>query len=51
MFEYRKLNEKGLEKANTITQVFEQTLDLLKEQANVPEGREWSFVKTKLEEA
>lgn len=54
MFEYKKLNEKGLEKVESITRMFEQALEILVREdygIGIPEGRELSIVKTKLEEA
>jgi len=48
-FEVHLLNETGIERAKVIALMFDQLLDDLKTQ--VPEGREFSIVKTKLEEA
>jgi hypothetical protein len=49
IFEVHRLNEAGLEKAQTIAECFNNLLDEIR--PLVPEGREWSLVKTKLEEA
>jgi len=49
LFEVHMLNEVGINKAQTIAKTFGYLLDKLKEVC--PEGREFSIVKTKLEEA
>lgn len=49
LFAYHKLNDAGIAKAGTVGGLFHNLVESLK---NVcPEGREWSIVKTKLEEA
>lgn len=48
-FAVHMLNENGIEKANKIREIFDETLTKL-EQLCMP-GRELSIVKTKLEEA
>ena len=48
-FTVHKLNDGGLEKAQAIAEAFDLLLEKLKKE--VPEGRELSLVKTKLEEA
>ncbi len=49
LFEVHRLNDTGLEKASTIAVAFDSLLNEIR--PLVPEGREWSIVKTKLEEA
>ena len=49
LFEVHRLNEAGLEKAGVIANAFNELLNEIR--PLVPEGREWSIVKTKLEEA
>lgn len=48
-FEVHLLNDTGITNAKAIAAVFDTALDQLK--ALCPEGREFSIVKTKLEEA
>lgn len=48
-FKVHKLSEAGIEKANSVAEIFNNALDQLK--AVCPEGRHFSIVKTKLEEA
>ena len=48
-FEIHMLNEKGKELAQGIAGIFNSTLDQLSTYCAA--GREWSIVKTKLEEA
>ena len=48
-FEVHILNEDGIQKARDIAEIFDHTLELLKQFC--PESREFSIVKTKLEEA
>jgi len=48
-FKVHKLNESGMRKAETIASVFDSALEQLKQVC--PESREFSIVKTKLEEA
>ena len=50
-FEVHRLTEQGLDAANSIASEFDQLLTTLERDIGVPEGREWSIVKTKLEEA
>ena len=47
-FQVHRLNEGGLKKASQIAQAFDDLLESLK--TMLPEGRELSLVKTKLEE-
>jgi hypothetical protein len=47
-FQVHRLNERGLERAANIAGAFDYLLDTLK--GLLPEGRELSIVKTKLEE-
>jgi hypothetical protein len=49
LFQFHRLNEVGIEKAVKIAESFDRLLTELKELC--PEGREFSIVKTKLEEA
>jgi hypothetical protein len=49
LFEVHKLNEIGIGKAREIAGAFDQLLARLEELC--PDGREFSIVKTKLEEA
>lgn len=49
MFESKKLNDEGLCKLGMIRDAFTSTLNKL--ELTCPEGREFSIVKTKLEEA
>ena len=51
MFEYVALNELGILRTQRITELFEMFLKSLTMVPEVPEGREFSIVKTKLEEA
>ncbi len=48
-FTVHKLNAGGLQKAQAIAEAFDLLLEKLK--LELPEGREFSLVKTKLEEA
>jgi hypothetical protein len=48
-FEVHILTPEGIQKAKEIAEVFDTALNSLKELC--PEGREFSLVKTKLEEA
>lgn len=48
-FQVHRLNPGGLEKAESIAQVFDEALTKLK--ALCPDGRHFAIVKTKLEEA
>jgi hypothetical protein len=48
-FQVHLLNEKGIEAARSVASIFDNTLIVLG--AHCPSGREWSIVKTKLEEA
>lgn len=48
-FEVHLLNEEGIQKAKAIAFLFDSMLEDLKPMC--PEGREFSLVKTKLEEA
>lgn len=49
MFQVHMLNGVGKAKANLIAQAFNNLIDELA--INCPPGREWSIVRTKLEEA
>lgn len=49
LFEVHKLNENGLKLAAGIAEIFNNAKDQLS--TYCPDGREWSIVKTKLEEA
>jgi len=49
LFQFHKLNERGIDQAQHIAQVFTQLLTSLR--VVCPEGREFAIVKTKLEEA
>jgi len=49
IFEFHKLNEGGIEKAKEIKEIFLSTLKKLN--TMMPDGREFSIVQTKLEEA
>lgn len=49
LFSYHQLNETGVQNANRVSQVFDTLLQELR--TLCPEGREFSIVKTKLEEA
>jgi hypothetical protein len=48
-FEVHLLNDRGISSANTIREIFDNALDTLG--THCPIGREWSIVKTKMEEA
>jgi hypothetical protein len=48
-FQVHILNEDGITKAKKLVEYFDNLLDILK--GLCPEGREFSIVKTKLEEA
>lgn len=48
-FEVNRLNEDGIDKAEAIALMFDSLLNDLKDFC--PEGREFSIVRTKLEEA
>ena len=48
-FKVHLLNQNGINKAKNIASVFDECLNELKQMC--PEGREFSIVKTKLEEA
>lgn len=48
-FQVHLLNADGLQKANAVSEEFDRLLEKLK--ILCPEGREFSIVKTKLEEA
>jgi hypothetical protein len=49
LFEVHRLNESGIEKATHLAEIFNTLLNEIR--PLVPEGREWSIVKAKLEEA
>lgn len=49
LFQFHRLNEDGIKKAEEIAATFNDCLRVLK--AMCPDGREFSIVKTKLEEA
>jgi hypothetical protein len=49
LFQFHRLNEDGIKKAEEIASTFNDCLRVLKTMC--PEGREFSIVKTKLEEA
>lgn len=49
LFKFHKLNAEGIAKAQYIQEVFSSTLRQL--ETAIPTGREFSIVKTKLEEA
>jgi hypothetical protein len=49
LFQFHRLNEDGIKKAEDIAVTFTECLRVLKTMC--PEGREFSIVKTKLEEA
>lgn len=49
LFQFHKLNDGGIKNAVIIADAFTQLLETLKRYC--PEGREFSIVKTKLEEA
>lgn len=49
LFEVHKLNDAGMKNAKEIAEAFSNCLDRLR--TLCPEGREFSIVKTKLEEA
>ena len=51
LFEVHKLNEQGLALARDIAGKFEDLLLNLEKMSGDPPNREWSIVKTKLEEA
>lgn len=48
-FEVHILNERGIAAAKELAEIFDKTLDQLSTYCSP--GREWSIVKTKLEEA
>lgn len=50
-FAVHKLNEEGFKKANAIRDYFDNILNILASEGMCIEGREFSIVKTKLEEA
>ncbi len=50
LFDYKKLNERGIQKANAIADVFTVALNTLRSLC-LENTREFSIVKTKLEEA
>ena len=49
LFQVHRLNEDGMKKAEEIASTFNECLRVLKTMC--PDGREFSIVKTKLEEA
>jgi hypothetical protein len=49
LFEVHLLNETGIEKSRTIAEAYNSLLNEIR--PLVPEGREWSIIKAKLEEA
>jgi hypothetical protein len=49
LFEVHRLNEEGMQRAEAIATAFNECLKILK--GICPDGREFSIVKTKLEEA
>ena len=49
LFQFHRLNEDGIKKAEEIAATFTECLRVLKTMC--PEGREFSIVKSKLEEA
>ena len=49
LFSFHKLNEDGIQRAVAIAKAFDELLKTLNEIC--PDGREFSIVKTKLEEA
>ena len=49
LFQFPRLNDDGIKKAEEIAVTFNECLRVLKTMC--PEGREFSIVKTKLEEA
>jgi hypothetical protein len=49
LFKFHKLNDKGIEKAQKIQEIFEKCLVALEQHCE--EGREFSIAKTKLEES
>jgi hypothetical protein len=49
LFQFHRLNEDGIKKAEEIAATFTECLRVLKTMC--PEGREFAIVKTKLEEA
>lgn len=51
LFASHILNDKGIEKAKALAGEFHGFLCSLEGMLGNPEGREWSIVKTKLEEA
>lgn len=48
-FQFHRLNEQGVEKAKAVAEDFDRLLEVLK--TYVPVCREFSIVRTKLEEA
>lgn len=48
-FQFHRLNDDGIKKSNSIAESFDTLLEDLKKLC--PEGREFSIVRTKLEEA
>lgn len=54
MFEFHKLNARGIAKVEGIASGFKQLVEILTNpfyEIEIPEGRELAIVKTKLEEA